>query len=99
MGCYDTFIGKQGAVQLKCGPCDMRNYQIDDNVGSEYADGLYVGYEGIVVIVDGRFVALFPSQLTDKWGGIIEINLNQELDARNPIRTALDLSETGGQPI
>ena len=91
MGCYNTFIDGDHDVQLKCGPCDMACYHIGDQVNG-YADGLYAGYGGIVVIVGGRFMALFQ-HVMDKWGGELSFNL----DDHNPIAQVLnDLGQDAG---
>ena len=79
MGVYDSFVAGDRDVQLKCGPCETV-YRIDDTVNSQYCDGLYAGYGGIVVIVGGKFVALFE-ELHDKWGGVVPVDINHA----NPI--------------
>lgn len=80
MGMYDTF----GATQLKVGDCDMAHYDVGDEV--TMADGVYVGYEGIVVIKDGVFVAeVGKNELFNKWGGPLEI----DLDEANPVAQAI----------
>lgn len=66
MGVYDCF-GKH-RVQLKTGEPEMR--QIDVGSDVQLKDGVYVGYEGVVVILDGCLLATFPF-LRDKWGGIV----------------------------
>lgn len=60
MGLYSTY----GSVQLKVNE-DVRTYQVGDNCPLE--DGIYVGREGIVVILDGVFLAEYKT-LTDKYG-------------------------------
>jgi len=77
MGLYDTF----GRCQIKAGPCAMGNYEVGEK-HVPLADGVYVCYEGIVVIVGGEFVAEFKT-LTDKWG--IPIDPEAALEARNPV--------------
>jgi len=61
MGIYDTYAG----VQVKIGPCEMRCYEIGDDVPIK--DGIYAGYEGFFVINKGRLISLH-SQITTKFG-------------------------------
>ena len=61
MGMFDTFDG----ADLKVGPRDMAIYKPGDAVPIE--DGVYLAWEGIVVIHEGRLIRSFPSLLT-KWG-------------------------------
>ncbi len=73
MGCYDTY-GSEG-IQLKAGECILKHHNIGDKV--DLADGVYVAYEGLVVISSGKFVAeLPPDAIFNKWGGMIAINLD-----------------------
>lgn len=46
-----------------------------------YPDGVYIGYEGTVVIFNGTYLAYF-THVTDKWGR--PINETDLLDERNP---------------
>ncbi len=64
MGIYNTY----GKVQLKVGELDMANYKIGDKV--RISDGVYVGHDGIVVIIKGKFVAEFKNIVTT-WGDSI----------------------------
>ena len=65
MGVYDIY----GDVQLKVSENVCCKYhEIGDKVN--ISDGIYVGYEGVVVVVDGTFVAQFH-EIRDKWGGIL----------------------------
>lgn len=78
MGCYDTFGNL--SIQLKCTECLLNHFNVGDDV--ELSDGIYVGYEGCVVVFGGKFVAELPLECVyDKWGGTLEI----DLDKRNPI--------------
>lgn len=61
MGVYDIY----GDIQLKVGGSCLREYDIGDTV--EIPDGVYLAPDGIVVIVNGIFVATFD-YLKDKWG-------------------------------
>lgn len=76
MGLYDVYSD----VQLKVGPCVCETYEIGDKV--PIADGVYVGYEGLVVVIGGYFVAVFE-KLTTKWG--FELTPGVLLEGRNPI--------------
>ena len=80
MGMYDYF----GDVQLKVGDCCMNNYKIGDAV--PIADGVYVGYEGVVVIQTGLFIAFHP-KLKDKWGN--EIDMENTMKLNNPLYKVL----------
>ena len=66
MGVYDTV----GNCQIKAGPCEMEYYEIGDDVPLE--DGVYVSYEGVIVVVNGVFFTEFKG-LKDKWGGRIDV--------------------------
>lgn len=77
MGLYDTF----GDVQLKVGLNELNHYKIGDSV--PIPDGIYIGYEGVVIVVKGTFVAEFTG-LMDKWGGQIDVSLD------NPITKAVE---------
>ncbi len=76
MGVYDTYAN----VQLKIGPCELKHYNIGDAV--PILDGIYVGYEGIVVIKNCIFVAVFK-ELGTKWGTTID--MDDTLNMHNPI--------------
>ncbi len=81
MGLYDTY----GETQLKVREADdMRDYKTGDK--AEIPDGVYVAHEGVIVIVNGVFVAEFP-YLTDKYGGMI--STEELLGDRNPVAQAI----------
>jgi hypothetical protein len=65
MGMFDTYED----VQLKVGPCFLNTYKVGDVVG--LPDGVYLGYEGAVVVIDNKFTARFP-YILNKWGGRVE---------------------------
>jgi len=67
MGMYDIY-GKNG-IQLKVGENLCQHFTVGDKV--DILDGIYVGYEGAVVIKDGIFIAEFD-HITDKYGGALE---------------------------
>jgi len=81
MGIYDYYEN----MQMKIGDVQMNTYKVGDSV--DISDGVYVGYEGVVVIKDSVFVAFFEEML-DKWGG--ELDLNAVLQPSNPVSQALD---------
>jgi hypothetical protein len=85
MGCFDTFGERR--IQLKVGPCELNCYAVGDKVNG-FSDGIYVGYEGVVVIASGVFVAEF-NDVQDKWGNIIE--LDKVLSESNPIRQIVEV--------
>ena len=63
MGTPDTY--GRDRVQLKTGPCECRHFYEGDDVAM--GDGVYVGHEGVVVVMDSKILATF-SFLMDKWG-------------------------------
>lgn len=65
MGMYDEYAG----VQIKVGDACMEQYEIGDNVS--IPDGIYCGYEGLIVILNGKLIAKFAYMFT-KWGDIID---------------------------
>lgn len=89
MGCYDCYGDNRNAktgenfVQLKNGPCILHCYDIGDEV--EIADGVYVGYEGVVVIHDKKVLRV-DKVLIDKWGGSI---LPEDI-LDNPLQKVVD---------
>jgi len=83
MGIYDTY-GRQ-AVQLKVGDPSLDHFKEGDEVN--IADGVYLGYEGAVVIVNGKLAKVF-SYLKDKWGG--KIRVRDIINPINPITQAVE---------
>ena len=74
MGIYDTYWSKDGmySVQLKVGPnLSLHNFDIGDKVDIE--DGVYVSFEGVVVIVNNKLAAVF-GHLHDKIGTPLKLN-------------------------
>ena len=69
MGIYNTY-GKNG-LQLKVGDLCLKHFNIGDKV--DINDGVYLEYDGVIVIKDGIFIAEYKN-LFDKWGGIHETN-------------------------
>jgi len=61
MGIYNTY----GNVQIKIGDLGCKIFKVGDKV--DIADGIYVGYGGVIVIKDNIF-AMEVDTLTDKWG-------------------------------
>lgn len=80
MGVFDEYNG----IQLKIGNCACRNFKVGDKVN--ISDGAYLGYEGIVIIIDGVFVKSFPF-LIDKWGCLISLEgaIHGILNERNAV--------------
>lgn len=96
MGIYDIFRNAEGTifVQLKVGECLMHVFAVGDNVS--IGDGVYYGYEGVVVILDGKVESVtekapidVPARLGHytKWGGIFDASW--DLDEHNPIAQAM----------
>jgi len=75
MGLFNTY----GSTQLKVGDLYCRLFDVGDTV--DVPDGVYVGWEGVVVIVDGVFAAEFE-HLVSKWGD--EIDPGTVLDEHTP---------------
>jgi hypothetical protein len=67
MSLFNTY----GNTQIKVGDLRMAEFQIGDP--AEIPDGVYVGLDGVIVVIGGIFVAEFP-KLTDKWGDPIDLN-------------------------
>jgi len=80
---YDTYGRLE--IQLKIGYPIMREYEVGDKV--PLSDGVYLGYEGIVVVVGGVFVAEFKTHLFSKWGN--EIDYKKVLDDLSPVIQAI----------
>lgn len=80
MGVYDIY----GDTQLKVGPCLLKCYNVGDEV--EIPDGIYIANEGVVVILDGKFVAEFD-KLMSKWGDVIDPGA--VIDSFHPVKQAL----------
>jgi len=80
MGVYDLYEG----VQLKVGPCELKSFKVGDTV--PILDGVYVGYEGIVVISGCIFVARFAN-LETKWGEVLDPRAL--LNGKNPVIRAM----------
>lgn len=97
MGLFNEFAG----VQLKVGKCLCEHYEIGDKVPLD--DGIYIGYEGAVVVKDNILVACF-SELKTKWGHKIKPSSLLRDSRYNPIQKVIDrmeLKEQGkikGQP-
>ena len=80
MGLYNTYED----VALKVGSnLHLANFKIGDQV--DIPDGVYVGFEGIVVITEGVFVAKFK-HFIDKWGIAFTVDIRQ----RNPVAQAIE---------
>jgi len=76
---YNTY----GTVQLKVDSNEnllLRNFKVGDKVN--ISDGVYVGYEGVVIIYKGIFVKEF-SNIYNKWGN--KIRLDEIISGYNPI--------------
>lgn len=93
MGCYDSFAKniddskKQNTVQLKVGECLCRLFLVGDKV-YDINDGLYIGYEGVVLIQNSTVAAvILEEEIKDKWGN--NINLKELMDKNSPIVIAM----------
>ena len=82
MGMYDEY--GEDFIQLKVGPCDMSKFRIGDEVLID--DGIYIAYEGAVVIQDGKLLST-SLNMFDKWGKLIEPT--EFVENRNPVSRAI----------
>jgi hypothetical protein len=82
MGCFDTY-GKH-TIQIKAGERKLNHYNIGNK--TTLKDGIYIGYEGAVVIKKHIVVAEFD-HVTDKWGN--KLNCHDIISIRNPINAAI----------
>ena len=67
MGVYNYYEG----VQLKVEDQEnliLKEYFIGDAV--PLPDGIYIGHEGVVVVLNGKLIAYFK-EMVSKWGNII----------------------------
>lgn len=69
MGVYNIY----GNVQIKIGDVFMKTFKLGDQ--SELPDGVYIGYEGVIVIHKGIFIAEFE-HVHNKWGDGLKIDIN-----------------------
>lgn len=82
MGCYDSYYSEEtGEVQIKAGERLMREYV--EGSQCDLQDGIYVGYEGVVVVKRGRVVAV-TKRIFDKWGGDICEKVLEIISSKNP---------------
>ena len=86
MGVYTIVVSDGLSVQLKVGPCDLEAYCLGEEIPG-IDDGVYVAYEGVVVISDGKVASVQPV-LIDKWGGVI--HPRDVLEGRNPVAEELE---------
>jgi len=94
---YDIY----GDTQLKIGEVSGQSFKVGEKV--PLSDGVYIGNEGIVVVIDGKFVAEF-SGIHTKWDD--EIDLRPILEKHSPVVQAVreisgrekELQELGGAP-
>lgn len=97
MGMFDTFISKDGSVQiqLKTGPCVMHVYCEGDHIDArEFKDGVYVAPDGYVVIYYGIIAQVTTKKedvdqrglpLFSKWGDELE-SLDADLNVYHPVQ-------------
>ncbi len=89
MGTYDNFLSddEKICVQLKIGECLLKDYKAGDEVN--ISNGIYMGYEGVVVIKDRKVVGVFgEGQVFDKWGG--PFDFNDAINELNPLKQVLE---------
>lgn len=77
MGVFNTF--GENEIQIKLGDCELKHYNIGDEV--DIPDGIYVGWEGIVVIHEGKFLKDYACVFS-KWGDpIISKNIISNINS------------------
>ena len=88
MGVYDTFCNGKLLVQIKMtnDGISMPNYEVGDEVNVP-DDCIIIGYEGAVVVVDGK-VVLVTENLFDKWGGLL--CCDEIIDDRNELKQLIN---------
>jgi len=86
MRIFDTYGPKR--IQIKLGPCKLKHYKIGDKAPMK--NGVYVGWNGCVVVLKGKVAATFPD-VTSTWGKPIspEVILNTQPDAKFDISGGL----------
>lgn len=87
MGIFDVYGRRR--IQIKVSNdgelgYGLRQFNLGDKVPLH--DGVYIGLEGIVVVVDGTFVAEFD-HVTDKWGN--QVSYAEWLRHNNPVTEAI----------
>lgn len=80
MGVYDIYAG----VQLKCGPCELGDYEIGERV--PIPDGIYLGVGGFVVVHDEKLLAVYDHMVTS-WSD--EVPARALADHYSPVRRAV----------
>lgn len=106
MGLFDTALNKARTigVQLKAGECSMYNYVEGESVEGSIADGVYYGYEGVVVIEGGIVKSVteeapepLPNLPTyNKWGGAFDPKTESMEDA-SPVFQAIKALRASGK--
>ncbi len=87
MGVYNTY-GDKNRAQIKVGEnLNFSHFSIGDQ--ADIPDGLYITYDGIVIVRFGRVYDEFtPDELFDKWGK--PIDLPHLLYDLNPVSEAIE---------
>ena len=83
MGIYNLYGELE--IQLKVGDVGMEYFKVGDE-DIQIPDGVYLGYEGVVVIWRGRFIAEFKS-IFNKWGD--ELSPRRLIESQNPVTIVL----------
>ena len=89
MGIFNTY-GEKYQVQLKVGRYEdqkLKLYVLDERVPPSVPDGVYIGFEGVVVVYKRKVVATFP-KLIDKW--------NNELDLQKVLKCQKEAANDKG---
>ncbi len=84
MGTYDIFCSSDCTVQLKVGKNNMSCYRVGDSV--PISDGVYIGYDGVVVIKDGKLMMVEPV-VRSSWGH--ELSPTDLINSYNPASSAV----------
>lgn len=87
MGLYNTYWDGQLGVQLKVAEeLQCLNFNVGDE--ADIPDGVYCGYDGVVVVKNGILVGCFD-KLTTTWGD--ELNPTKIVDPLNPMYDIIEV--------
>lgn len=90
MGVYNTYGDKINAQMKVADNLGLTHFGIGDVV--DIPDGVYVTYEGIIVIREGRIADEFsPDQIFDKWGK--PFDLIKTCNLSNPVTAAVEAAK------
>jgi len=85
MGLFNSYGELEIQLKIDKDSLTLKHYSIGEKVSLD--DGIYIGFEGAIVIKDGVFIAEFDS-LTDKWGN--SLSCQEIIGPESPLLKALD---------